>query len=384
MKMRIFLLMLAPVALFISGCVPHTTGPTEVGVRTIKLGVFAKKGVEDKIYAPGSTYFFLPFVNDWNTFDTRLFNLDMTVDESKGDRKSRDDLLFKTVDGNDISLDIIVSYRIDPEKAPMILQFVAEDDNELKENIVRTVARSKPRDIFGSLNTEDFYNADKRSAKAEDVKTTLNDILGPYGIIVERVGTRDYRFTEAYQRAIEDKKVADQKAARLKSETKAAKEEFLMKVEEAKGETGKIRATADGEYQRAKIEADAYFQQQESIAKAIEAEGRADAEGIKKMNEALAGSGGAAMVKLDIAEALMNKRIVLLPIGGEGLDVRSTDVNSLLQLYGIQKITGRAADKPAAQATNTPPTAPASTAAPAEGQTKPQVMLPPQRQHKKN
>ena len=48
-----------------SGCVPHTTGETEVGVRTVKFGLWQPKGVEDKVYAPGSTYFFLPFINDW-------------------------------------------------------------------------------------------------------------------------------------------------------------------------------------------------------------------------------------------------------------------------------------------------------------------------------
>lgn len=89
-----------------AGCVPHSTDSTEVGVRTIKFSFFGKKGVEEKYYAPGSTYFFMPFINDWHTFDTKLQNLEMTYDANKGDRKIRDDLLFKTIDGNDISLDV--------------------------------------------------------------------------------------------------------------------------------------------------------------------------------------------------------------------------------------------------------------------------------------
>jgi len=56
----------------LAGCVPHSTGDTEVGVRTNKIGLLGKKGVEEKYYAPGSTYFFLPFVTDWHTFDTKL------------------------------------------------------------------------------------------------------------------------------------------------------------------------------------------------------------------------------------------------------------------------------------------------------------------------
>jgi len=45
-------------ALVLSGCMPHSTGSTEVGVRTIKWSPFAKSGVDQKIYAPGATYFF--------------------------------------------------------------------------------------------------------------------------------------------------------------------------------------------------------------------------------------------------------------------------------------------------------------------------------------
>ena len=70
-----------------AGCVPHTTGETEVGVRTRKMAFFGPKGVEDRIYAPGATYFFLPFINDWNVFDTKLQNLEMTFSQVRGDRR---------------------------------------------------------------------------------------------------------------------------------------------------------------------------------------------------------------------------------------------------------------------------------------------------------
>ena len=325
------------------GCMPYSTGPTEVGVRTIKFSLTGNKGVQEEIYAPGSTFFFVPFLNDWNTFDVRVQNLEMTATEMRGDRPDRDDLLFKTVDGNDISLDVIISYHIDRDMAPHILQEVASSDVALKDNIVRTIARSKPRDIFGELNTEDFYVSEKRDQKSIRAAEVLNEILNPYGVIVERVGTRDYRFNPDYQKAIEEKKVADQQAEKFKSETHATEEEYLKNVEEAKGDIAKIEAEADGEYERAVIEADAYYKQQVQLALAIEAEGIADAQGILKMNEALAGAGGPAMVKLQIAEALADKRIIMMPIGGAGIDLRTTDINDMLKLYGLKSLTQQTA-----------------------------------------
>jgi regulator of protease activity HflC (stomatin/prohibitin superfamily) len=319
-----------------SGCVLYSTDSTEVGVRTRKFALIGKKGVEDKVYAPGSTYFFLPFINDWHTFDTKLQNLEMVFERSRGDRRTQDDLLFKTIDGNDISLDVIIAYRLDAQKAPYILQNVADDDRTLREKIVRTIARSKPRDIFGELTTEEFYVADKREAQSQRAKDVLQEMLGPLGIVVEKVLTKDYRFNKEYQKAIEDKKVADQQVQKNKSAQHAALEEYKRKLEEAKGEVNKMIADADGTYRKAKIEADVYYEKQQLLAEAIKAEGVAEAKGIREMNNALAGSGGEAFVKLRIAEALQGKQIMLLPVSEGGLNLKTTDINQLIGAMGVK------------------------------------------------
>jgi len=311
-----------------------------VGVRTCKMGFIGPKGVEERVYAPGATYFFLPFINDWNVFDTKLQNLEMTYSQVRGDRKSRDDLVLKTIDGNDISLDVIIAYRIDANKAHHILQYVARDDKTLRDKIVRTVARSKPRDIFGELKTEAFYVADAREAQSGKAREALQKILGPMGIIVEKVLTNDYRFNPEYQKAIEDKKVADQQVEKNKSAQHAAREEYKRKLEEARGEVNKMVANADGQYLKDKIEADVYQEQQQLLAKAIQAEGIAEANGIQEMNNALAGSGGEAIVKLRIAEAIQGKRIILLPVSEGGMNLKTTDINRLIETLGIKALSG--------------------------------------------
>lgn len=322
---------------------PHRTGDTEIGVRTVKFGLFGRQGVVDKIYEPASIYFFPAIFNDWHVFDRRILNLEMTFSgESFGgmQRTQRDDLLFKTIDGNDISLDVIITYRIIPEKAPYILQNVASNMDELKANIVRTVGRSKPRDIFGELTTEQFYESENRERKAHAVRDRLNEILNEYGVQVERVSTRDYRFSPEYTQAIEDKKIADQMVEKNLSERNAVIEEYRRKLQEASAEVNRMIAIADGEYQRAKIEADAYYERQLLIAEAIENEGKAEAEGIQKMNEALAGAGGEIMVKMRVAEALKDKKIILIPTSGEGgVNFKTLNINELLEMQGLRSIS---------------------------------------------
>ena len=52
---------------------------------------------------------------------------------------------------------------------------------------------------------------------------------------------------------------------------------------------------------------------------------------MRKQNEALAGSGGAALVKLRIAEALAGKELVFLPGGKSGVGLQTLNLNQLIQ-----------------------------------------------------
>lgn len=337
-KIIIKFVILFSVMVLLSGC--YTTGPTEVGVRTKKLtffGLLGSKGVEDRVYAPGSTYIMIPIINDFNTMDIKLQNMEMMGREHN--------LMFKTIDGNDITLDVIITYRINPDMAPYIIQYVAKDDEELRNVIVRTICRSRPRDIFGELTSEEFYVANNRDEKAEKAKDILNEILNPYGVIVERVSTKDYGFNPEYTKAIEDKLVAEQLEKKYRSEVNAKEEEYKRKLNDAIGEVNKMVANADGNYRKAIIEADAYYEQQKRIAEAILAEGKAEAEALTEKNKALTGPGGEIMVMLEIARALKGKRILLLPISGGSIDLKTTDINKLLEVYGTKSLSDRSIKK---------------------------------------
>jgi regulator of protease activity HflC (stomatin/prohibitin superfamily) len=182
--------------------------------------------------------------------------------------------------------------------------------------------------------------AESRETQANRAKEELQKILEPMGIVVEKVLTNDYRFNAEYTKAIEDKKVADQQVEKFKSAQHAALEEYKRKLEEARGEVNKMVADADGQYLKDKIEADVYQEQQQLLAEAIKAEGIADAKGIQEMNNALAGAGGEAIVKLRIAEAMQGKRIMLLPVSEGGMNLKTTDMNRLIETLGIRSLSG--------------------------------------------
>src|SRR6201994_3903394 len=105
--MRTLLLILAVSS---AACTFHSTDSTEVGVLTRKIALFGTAGVQQETYLPGATYTFPAFITDWHVFNVALQNLEMVQAGDKGDRGGRDGIGVNTHDGNDIRVDVTVSW----------------------------------------------------------------------------------------------------------------------------------------------------------------------------------------------------------------------------------------------------------------------------------
>src|SRR3954465_632403 len=212
------LIALVAVLPFAAACTPHTTQATEVG------GRFNKVPQTTETSDPGATYFFMPIMNDWATYDTSTQSLVMSAKAADGDRKAKDDLRFKTRDGNDIETDVTVRWRIDPSRADYIWRTVAPTTVALKERLVRPLSRAYVRDVLNRLDSEEYYNPDLRFAAARDATDVLARILKPYGIIVDQVILGDFSFKPDYQTLINKRKEAEKQAEKLEAEILATQE----------------------------------------------------------------------------------------------------------------------------------------------------------------
>lgn len=336
------LLLAGLVGATLTGCTA-TTESTEVGVRVNRVPFVGTRGVEPEVYPQGGTYFFLRAFSDWYVYDVAIQNLVMVREDDEGDRRGDDSLRFKTIDGNDISVNVTVAWAVEPDKAPSLLTFVGKSTHEVEEKLVRPVSRAVIRDVLNQLTSEEYYQADRRFLMAEQAKERLNRIFETEGVVIEQILLGEHKFNDEYEQIIRDKKVAEQEAERLVSETEAAAEEKRRDLEKAKGSVAKAREAALGQASKRQLEADAIFFERQQQAEAILSEKRAKAEGLREQAAALAGSGGTAMVKLEIARKLQGKRILFVP-AGEGMDVRTTDMNTLLQSFGIQQAARKAGE----------------------------------------
>jgi regulator of protease activity HflC (stomatin/prohibitin superfamily) len=330
--------MRTPVLLYLAwalsgGCATRSTGANEVGVRVNKL-----TGVDSRIYAPGGTYFFLPFINDWYTFSTKTHALAMVAQRGQGDRGEVDDIEFKTLDGNDVGVDVTVLYRIDPQKAVHILEKVAVNDNDLKEKVVRPLARSLIRDALNTLTSEDIYT-EKKFKAGQAAAEALNKAFAPYGLVCENITLGDHRFHPNYQKAIVDKKVYDQQVNTNRSAKEAAQGQWAATLEKVKGDVEQQIAQEQGVAAQVRLTADAYYYSKQKEAEAIYAQKTNEAKGVLELNRAMASSGGRTNVKLRIAKALEGKKIMILPGGTGAVGLQKVDINDLIRTAMSQEVT---------------------------------------------
>lgn len=322
----LFLLPLAGLA----GCLPHTTAATEIGVK------FSKLTGSYQVMEPGATYFFLPVVNDWKTYDISLRNLVMTAEAtSGGNREGKDDLRFKTRDGNDIETDVTVRWRVDPTKVSTLWKTVAPDTDTVEERLVRPQARSYIRDVLSRLSSEDYYNPQLRFAAANDATNLLATHLQPYGVVVEQVLLGNFSFKPEYQNLINSRKEAEKTAEKLEAEILATQEVNQANLQAKVAELSEQLTRAQGDFEQAKRNADAYLVRRQQEAQATLAEKTAQAEGIRKERAALNSSAGDAYVNLQLIEALQKKEIRQIPkLPGGNMII---DGNRLLEQLGVMQ-----------------------------------------------
>ncbi len=320
-----------------TGCIARSTDANEVGVKFCKI-FCGEERVET--IEPGRTIFMLPLANDWYTLDISMQDFYMTRAADSGDRRRRDDLLFKTREGNNISQDVVLTWKVDYRRAERIIEEVGPDLQHIKEKYVRPIARSVVRDYFSRLNSDEYYEGQRRFEEAKNATSALKARFEAYGIIIDQVNPRAYQFEDPkYQEAINAAKVAGQDLEKYLLEKNSQIEFWKKELETQIGQSNQTIAEAQGTLAATRLQADAKLAERKNEADAIIAEKRAEAKAIQKLNEAMMSSGGDTAVKMEYARNFDPEAITVLPCanGPGGMTVQRLDINDLISAEAVKQ-----------------------------------------------
>ncbi len=334
-KLLYFFIVLAIVALYLYTCSIHVD-TDEVGVKVIYFNPFGKTGVVSKTYNTGYHFFLPPFTGFTKVKKTEQ-KLEMIATHKKGDKWIGNDLKLKTSGGNDVWVDLIVTWKINPAKAYLCVANVGENISKIQNTIIKPITRSVLRFYLGQLTSEEFYEAKKRENAVKKAKESLNKKLENSGLEITDILLKDYRFNSRYQKAIEERKIYEQKALEYVALTKAAQEDANRKKFEAQAKANKEIEKAKGIYQQSKLKGDAILYAAKKNAEALFALKKAEAEALMELNRALSGPGGINLVADRLIKSLKGKKIIIVPVSDNGT-VSFVDVNSLLKNLVASKV----------------------------------------------
>ncbi len=321
--------------LVLLACVTYV-GPNQYGIKVVRLPLLASRGVHSQIYATGYHLVLKPFeVEQMYLFprDVQVIDFTGSREEAAREAELRRPAHIQTSDGFFVDVDASVIYKIvDPYKV-----FTQLGAGRLFES-AGIVPKAEPilKQTLGELTTEEFYNSPMRHAKAEMARDLLNRELNPYGLQIDQVLVRYFRYSEEIQKNIEEKKLKDQLVFKNQAEARAAKEDAQLKKMVQQGEAAvEIKLQEGRAYITTKnAERDLYARSKRAEADLLVK--LAEAKRTQLKNDALQGVGSSRMVGLKMADVYRGLEVIVLPSDGAA-GVNPLNLEQIMKLLSIKE-----------------------------------------------
>lgn len=204
-------------ALSLASCGFNTVGTGKVGVKT-QWGKIIESGL------PEGLHFYLPFTGK------SISEVDMRVKKENASESTF------TKDNQEVTVSFSVNYRHDPKET----EYIYRNGNEKYFDLVGPqIIKGVMKEVVGQYDAETIVS--KRAKVNQDVENAIRERLASRKILVDNFEVTNFAFDKEYQKAIEDKMIATQKALEAKNHTVQIEEEKNQRILSAQGEAESMR-----------------------------------------------------------------------------------------------------------------------------------------------
>lgn len=272
--------------------------PTQIGVIVNTL-----TGDLEEPRRPG-TSIVVPVVQTYYVYPINQQQYTMAGQEFEGQTRGNDSVQARSVDGQEVALDITVLYAINPEKVNTLH---VRWQTGYQDNFVRPTVRGIVRQVVSGFQAEDIYGTGRAEMELQ-MTDAVGDRFDAEGLILTDLVVRDISFSELFRQAIEQKQIADQEAQRAQ-----------LQIRQRENEANQLRAQANGQR-------DARVAEAEGEAQAIVLQAQAEAEALRLVSEQIAAN-PSLIQYLYVQNLSDNVNIALVPANSPFL----FDFNSLAE-----------------------------------------------------
>ncbi|MGB3009387.1 MAG: prohibitin family protein [Candidatus Saccharimonadales bacterium] len=185
-------------------------------IDTGKIGVVTQYGrVTGRELSEGLSVI-LPYgLNDVSVYDVKV-------------QKEIADTQAATKDLQDVTAEVVLNYHLNRGEVSKIHQTVGE---LYKDRVITPALSETFKGASAKYNASELIT--ERAVLKKDVYDQLRDRLNKYGIIVDDVSITNFKFSDSFAKAIEDKQVAQQNAERAKFNLEAAQTDAQAQAAQA-------------------------------------------------------------------------------------------------------------------------------------------------------
>lgn len=218
-----------------------TIHPGHVGVSVKKCG---GGGVSpDPI--PTGYYWRSLFCEEVVEYPTSVQTLVLSKSAHEG-RAEDESITVTSSEGLPVSLDVSLSFTLDPAKVPGIYTKFRNDIAFIAHNFVRQTIREGVQSVFAQFTAEQLYST-KREGSRVDVQKFLTDRLGQEGFNIQQFTINETRVPDAVVQAINAKVAMIQESQKAEAEVRKTEAVAKQRVAQAQGEAEAKKLTADAE-----------------------------------------------------------------------------------------------------------------------------------------
>ena len=206
--------------------------PGHVGILIHRAG----GGVDPKPLGPG-IHFRNPLLSAIEEYPVYMQTLVLTRAETEGS-PGNDEINVNSKEGQPISLDVAMSFEIDPAKVPELYQTFRRDIGSIQHGYVKQTIRQALQEVVGDEAIADIMGP-KKAETVSRAQGLLSQRLAQYGIIVKQFTLNEFRAPQSVIEAINAKNVMQQQA--LTAQNELQKNEFQARGDSIKA-AGRAKA----------------------------------------------------------------------------------------------------------------------------------------------
>jgi prohibitin 2 len=216
--------------------------PGYVGIKIDKVA----GGVEATPLQPG-LHFKMPFATEIEEYPVYMQTLVLTKSAGEGS-VANDEINVNSVEGQPISIDVSLSFELDPSKTPRLYTTFRTDIVSIQHGFVKQAIRQVLQEVIGSEEIAAILGP-KKAETVGRAQRLLTDRLQQYGFVVKQFTLNEIRAPEAVMEAINTKNVMQQQALTAQNElqknTFQAQGDSIKAAGRAMAILGEARAQAE-------------------------------------------------------------------------------------------------------------------------------------------